>query len=117
MKQQVEKCHFYHHFDEVDRMFLCLQAYNKISLKEKSHQKFAPKFNGLPLIFKHIRQVAYKLSLTFHYKIHHVFCPQGVGKSVTECVVKALRDVKVTGSKPVGTKNPAMLRFGVAQAG
>jgi hypothetical protein len=32
-------------------------------------------------------------------------------------VVKALRDVKVTGSKPAGTKNPSMLRVGVAQAG
>jgi hypothetical protein len=30
-----------------------------------------------------------------------------------ECVVKPLRDVKVTSSKPVGTKNPTMLRVGV----
>jgi hypothetical protein len=44
-------------------------------------------------------------------------CPRGVGQSVTECVVKPLRDVKVTGSKPAGTKNPTMLRVGVAQAG
>jgi len=36
---------------------------------------------------------------------------------VTECVVKPLRDVKVTGLKPAGTKNPTMLRVGVAQAG
>jgi hypothetical protein len=36
---------------------------------------------------------------------------------VRECVVKVLLDVKVTGSKPVGTKNPSMLRVGVAQAG
>ena len=34
-----------------------------------------------------------------------------------ECVIKVIYDVKVTGSKPVGTKNPAMLRVGVAQAG
>jgi hypothetical protein len=34
-----------------------------------------------------------------------------------ECVVKALHDVKLTGLKPVGTKNPAMLRVGVAQTG
>ena len=34
---------------------------------------------------------------------------------MTKCVVKALRDVKVTGSKPARTKNPAMLRVGVAQ--
>jgi hypothetical protein len=43
--------------------------------------------------------------------------PRGVGQSVTKCVVKPLRDVKVTGSKPAGTKNPTMLRVGVAQAG
>jgi hypothetical protein len=43
--------------------------------------------------------------------------PRGVGQSVTECVVKPLRDVKVTGLKPAGTKNPTMLRVGVAQAG
>jgi hypothetical protein len=34
---------------------------------------------------------------------------------VTECVVKALYGVNVTGSKPVETKNSAMLRVGVAQ--
>jgi hypothetical protein len=33
---------------------------------------------------------------------------------VTECVVKALRDVKVIGSKPVGTNHPAVLKVGVA---
>jgi hypothetical protein len=46
-----------------------------------------------------------------------MLCPRGVGQSVTECTIKALRYVKVTGSKPAGTKNPAMLRVGVAQAG
>ena len=42
--------------------------------------------------------------------------PRGVGQSMMECVVKALCDVKVTSSKPVGTKTPTMLRVGVAQA-
>ena len=36
---------------------------------------------------------------------------------MTECVVKALCDVKIIGSKPAGTKNVAMLRVGVAQVG
>jgi hypothetical protein len=35
---------------------------------------------------------------------------------VRECVVKPLRVVKVTRSKPAGTKNPTMLKVGVAQA-
>ena len=43
--------------------------------------------------------------------------PWGVGNSVSECAVKALRDVKVIGLKPAVTKNPAILRVGVAQAG
>ena len=34
-----------------------------------------------------------------------------------KCVVKALRDVKVTDSKLAGIKNLAMLRVGVAQVG
>jgi hypothetical protein len=42
---------------------------------------------------------------------------RGAGQSVTECVVKSLHVVKVIGSKPAGTKNPTMLRVGVAQAG
>jgi hypothetical protein len=47
----------------------------------------------------------------------HTFGPRGVGQSVMECVVKPLRVVKVTASKLAGTKNPTMLRVGVAQAG
>ena len=43
--------------------------------------------------------------------------PRGVGQSVTECAVKALYDVKFIDLKPVGTKNPTMLRVGVAQTG
>jgi hypothetical protein len=46
-------------------------------------------------------------------------CPQGVGHWVRNFVVKALHDVKVTGSKPAGKKypkNPTMLRVCVAQA-
>jgi hypothetical protein len=40
--------------------------------------------------------------------------PRGVGQSVTECVVKPLCVEKVTGLKLAGTKNPTMLRVGVA---
>ena len=60
----------------------------------------------MPIILKYNRMI----KITFPR-------PQGVGQSVTECVVKPLRDVKVTSSKPAGTKNPTMLRVGVAQAG
>jgi hypothetical protein len=59
-----------------------------------------------------------KFELKHTFNCHNWKSSQiGVGQSVTECVVKPLCDVKVTGSKPVGTKNPTMLRVGVAQAG
>jgi hypothetical protein len=41
---------------------------------------------------------------------------QDIGQSVRECVVKPLCDIKVTGSKPAGTKNPTMLKIGVTKA-
>jgi hypothetical protein len=47
----------------------------------------------------------------------YIKCPRGVGQSVMECIVKALHDVKVIVSKPAGTKNPSMLRVGVAHVG
>jgi len=46
-----------------------------------------------------------------------IISPRGVGQSVTKCVVKALRDVKVTILKLAGTKFPSMLKVGVAHAG
>ena len=36
---------------------------------------------------------------------------------MSECAFKALRDVKVIGLKLAVTKNPAILRVGVAQVG
>ena len=58
-----------------------------------------------------------KIKISNIYNILQKNCPRGVGQSVTECVVKPLHVVKVTGSKPTGTKNPTMLRVGMAQAG
>jgi hypothetical protein len=52
-----------------------------------------------------------------HPHVLQILCPRGVGYSVTDCVVKPLCDVKVTGLKPARPKNPSMLRVGVAQAG
>jgi hypothetical protein len=37
MKKHVYKHHFECHFEKGDQVFLCLQPYNKTSLKEKSH--------------------------------------------------------------------------------
>jgi hypothetical protein len=58
-----------------------------------------------------------KLEIQKQLKCLYKYSPRGVGQWVTECVVKELCDVKVTSSKPVGTKNQSMLRVGVAQAG
>lgn len=54
-------------------MILLLQPYKKTSLKDKDHQKLVPKFYGLYQILQGIRQVAYRLPLPSHSKIHPVF--------------------------------------------
>ena len=73
MKQHVEKHQFDHHFEEGDRVFLCLYPYKQTFLKEKNFQKITPKFYGPPPILKQIGQVAYKLALSSHFKIHPIF--------------------------------------------
>jgi hypothetical protein len=73
MKQQVDQHHSECHFEEGDQVFLHLQPYKKTSLKEKSHQKLAPKFYGPYTILKHIGPMAYKLALPNHSKLHPVF--------------------------------------------
>jgi hypothetical protein len=60
-------------FCKGDQVFLHLQPYKQTSLKDKIHQKLAPKFYGPYKIIQHIGQVAYKLALPTHSKIHPVF--------------------------------------------
>jgi hypothetical protein len=67
--QHRSKCSFH----EGDQVLLRLQPYKQTSLKDKAPQKLAPKFYGPLQIIQRIGQVAYKLALPTHSKIHLVF--------------------------------------------
>ena len=73
MKQQVDQHRSERTFEEGDQVFLRLQPYKQTSLKDKGHQKLSPKFYGPYQILQRIGQVAYKLALPAHSKIHPVF--------------------------------------------
>ena len=60
LKQQVDEHHSKHSFVECDQVFICLQPYNKTSLKVRCHKKLAPKFYDPYYIVQLIVQVAYK---------------------------------------------------------
>ena len=61
MKQHVNQRQYESPFEEADHAFFHLQLYKHTSLKEKSYQKFIPRFYILYLILKLIGHVAYKL--------------------------------------------------------
>jgi hypothetical protein len=52
MKQQANEGHSERQFVEGDHVFLCLQPYEKTSLKYEHCQKLTPKFYGPYLILK-----------------------------------------------------------------
>ena len=54
MKQQVDKHISKCSFVEGDQVFLCLQPYKKISLKDKVPWKLGPNFDGTYQIIHHI---------------------------------------------------------------
>ena len=54
-------------------MFLRLQPYKKLSLKQQGKNRLAPKFYGPFQINKKIIQVAYRLELPENFRIHNVF--------------------------------------------
>ena len=60
-------------FEAGDQVILHLQPYKKNSLKDKGHQKLAPKFYGPYLVLQHNGQVAYKLALPIYSKINPLF--------------------------------------------
>ena len=73
MKQQADQHRSERSFTEGDQVFLRLQPYKQTSLKKRVPQKLAPKFYGPYQIIQRIGQVAYKLALPAHSKIHPVF--------------------------------------------
>jgi hypothetical protein len=73
MKQLADKHRSESEFEEGDWVFVRLQPYKHLSLKQQGKKKLAPKFYGHFQINKKISQVAYRLELLDSCHIHNVF--------------------------------------------
>jgi hypothetical protein len=73
MKQQVDQHRMEREFEVGDWVFVRLQPYKQLSLKQQGKNKLAPKFYGPYQINKKISQVAYGLDLLDKSHIHNVF--------------------------------------------
>ena len=74
MKQQVDQRRSERNFEVGDWIFLRLQPYKKISIKQqKKNNKLSPRYYGPYQIMQNIGSVAYKLELPPTTKIHLIF--------------------------------------------
>ena len=73
MKQQADHNRTEREFEFGEWVFVKLQPYKQLSLKQKGKNKLAPKFYGPYQINKKISQVAYGLSLPETSRVHNVF--------------------------------------------
>ena len=87
MKKMVDKHQTKREFEVNDWVYLRLQPFKQASLALRKDKKLAPKFYGPYKVFQRIGQVAYKLELPSHSKIHPVFH--------VSCLKKKLRATNV----------------------
>jgi hypothetical protein len=73
MKQQVDQHMTEREFEVGEWVFVRLQPYKQLSLKQQGKNKLAPRFYGPYQINKKISQVAYGLELPDMSHIHNVF--------------------------------------------
>ena len=74
MKQQADQHHTERSFDVGDWVFLWLQPYKQISLKQaKKDNKLSPKYYGPYKVLQKIGTMAYKLELPASSRVHPVF--------------------------------------------
>lgn len=73
MTQQVDQNIIEREFEVGEWVFVKLQPYKQLFLKQKGKNKLAPKFYGPYQINKKISQVAYSLSLLKKSCVHNVF--------------------------------------------
>ena len=99
MKQQEYQHCSKHSFVKDDHFFLFLQPYKQTSLKVKGHQELTPNFYDPYHIVQCIGQVAYKLVLPSHSKIHTVFHVPCLMKAVNQnCQVQTIAKLDEEGS-------------------
>ena len=73
MRKQVDQHRKKRKFEEGDQVFVRLQPYKQLSLKQGGKNKLAPKFYGPYQITTNISQVVYELDLPHKSCIHNVF--------------------------------------------
>jgi hypothetical protein len=74
MKQQVDQHHSERSFEVWDWVFLRLQPYKHMSLKQdKKDNKLSPKYYGPYKVLQNIGTMAYKLELPASSRVHPVF--------------------------------------------
>ena len=74
LKQQENQHHIERSFDVGDRVFLWLQPYKQISLKQaKKDNKLSPKYYGPYKVLQKIGTMAYKLELPASSRVHPIF--------------------------------------------
>ena len=73
MKQQVDRHRTEREFELVDWVFVRIQPYKQLSLKQQGKNKLAPKFYGPYQIIRKMSNVAYELKLLEKSLIHNIF--------------------------------------------
>lgn len=73
MKQQADHNKTEREFEVGEWVFVKIQPYKQLSVKQKEKNKLAPKFYGPYQINKKISQVAYGLSLPETSRVHNIF--------------------------------------------
>ncbi|KAL3504667.1 hypothetical protein ACH5RR_034508 [Cinchona calisaya] len=85
-------------FDEDDWVYLKIKPYRPISAARKSNEKLSARYFGPYQIEKRMGQVAYKLKLPDHVRIHPVFHVSLLKKKVKHGAVPVL-DIPVEPEK------------------
>ena len=73
MKQQADQHRTEREFELAYWVFVRLQPYKQLSLKQQGKNKLTPKFYGLYQIIRKISNVAYELKLPVTSRIHYVY--------------------------------------------
>ena len=85
MKQQEDQHRSKRIFDVEDWVFLRLQTYKKMSLKQaKKRNKLSPKYYGPYKVLQKIGTMAYKLELPASSRVHPVFHVSCLNKVISE---------------------------------
>jgi hypothetical protein len=85
MKQQVDQHHSERSFEVGDWVFLRLQSYKQMSLKQaKKDNKLSPKFYGPYKVLQKIGTIAYKLEFPASSRVHPVFHVSFLNKVIGE---------------------------------